>query len=42
MHKTHSGGSWRETSKKLADQIKYAEDIEKAAEGLLKAASGGA
>lgn len=36
MHDTYSGGSWRQTSLKLASQIKYGEEIERAAKGLLR------
>lgn len=39
MHSTYSGGSWRQTSLKLADQVRYGKDIEKAAQGLLEFAT---
>lgn len=40
MHSTYSGGSARETSLKLANQVNYGRDIEKAARELLEFANG--
>jgi integrase len=39
MHTTYSSGSWRQTSLKLAQRIKYDDATEEAAKGLLKFAT---